>query len=431
MPPGNSDRFFFRLMSMLTGLVVLLTACGGPKGPDYHLVNFAFLNRLCRPLPGTAAPMLYVHHQADAQGTPAPAAPHGIGRLDDAARALLVYLRWQELTGDSAFAGRCDSLLHFILFMQADDGRWYRWLREDGSRGGEGDIENPGIGNGAGRAVWALGKWVEDRARNSRTDGEVTAAVRNALERSLAALQRDLQRYPKMEEVGEVQVPLWLPNGANADVAAELLLGFVAFRRAGGEMPGLNEAIDRLTAGIAMMQQRQEGAFAYGAHFSYKNVWHGWGNDQVQALVEVHRMNGRPEPLHSARREADSFYPWLLKEQFADHFRWPDARDDRYAIEYFPQRPEHVRPVVMGSLALYDLTGEKKYAKMAGQAARWLLGDNAAHEAVYDPATGAAHAWIKARNRVRPEITADAVTEALWILIEVGRVPIAQKELLR
>ena len=85
---------------------------------------------------------------------------------------------------------------------------------------------------------------------------------------------------------------------------------------------------------------------------------------------------------------------------------------------------------MLGCLALFEVTGEKKFAEMAGRAARWLLGDNAAHEAVYDPTTGGARAAVKARNSVRREISAEATAEALLMLMEVGKNAMALKALL-
>lgn len=410
-------------------LAVALTGCGdAPKSPDFRLVNFDYLDRLCRPFAWPdGETVYYMHHRTDRQGEPAGPGPYGIGRIDDAGRALLVYLRWHELTGDTGHVRQMRGLVKFLLRMQAEDGRWFRWLTADGRRSGEGDIENPGIGNGAAKAVWALGRYVQvGRAKSWPLVQEAGQAV----ERTLLALRPFLEQYPNMETIGDVEVPRWLPNGSNADVASELLLGLVAYRRAGHRSELLQAALDRLTAGIAMMQQRKEGEFAYGAHLSYRTTWHAWSNAQVQALVAVHQLTQRSEPLLTARREAEQFYPWLLEEQFADRFDWLEARNNRKAIDWFPQRPEHVRPVVLGCLALFEVTGEKKFAEMAGRAARWLLGDNAAHEAVYDPATGGARAAVKARNSVRREISAEATAEALLMLMEVGKNAMALKALL-
>ncbi|MDQ7062942.1 MAG: hypothetical protein Q9P90_01720 [candidate division KSB1 bacterium] len=404
-------------------LWVIVLALGGcqsaPQAPDFSLVNLNYLDRLCRPvnLPD-GEPAYYMHYSTNRQGELAGPGPYGIGRIDDAGRALLAYLRWHELTGDTAHARQMRGLVTVLLYMQAEDGRWYRWFTADGRRAGEGEIENPGIGNGAAKAVWALGRYVKVGQAKS---WPLVREAGQAVERTLLALRPFLEQYPNMETIGDVDVPRWLPNGSNADVASELLLGLVAYQHAGRRSELLQAAIDRLTAGIAMMQQRREDAFAYGAHLSYRTIWHAWSNAQVQALVAVHQLTQRPEPLLTARREAEQFYPWLLEEQFADRFDWLEARNNRKAIDWFPQRPEHVRPVVLGCLALFEATGEKRFAEMAGRAARWLLGDNAAHEAVYDPETGGARAWIQARNSVRLEISAGATAEALLMLMEVGR----------
>lgn len=389
---------------------------------DFHFVNFKTLDRLTRPLqlPGGER-VMYVHYRtAGRNGKPAREGKEGVGTVDDAARAVLAYTHWYELTGDTSHFAQIRGLVAFIQAMQQQDGAWNKWVRADGTVGGKAKEPQANFGNTAARAIWALGRTFEvfHEARP-----ELAYGISAVLERTWPQFEKCLSLYPQVEEHAGLQIPKWLPYMGNGDVASEMVLGLLAYHRANPLAGKWDGAIDKLAAGMAMLQQRDENQFAYGVHFSLKTYWHGWSNAQVHALTEVYRASGRPEMLASARREADHFYPWLLREQFAYGFDWERAKDDRRAVLFFPQRVEHIRPVVLGCLALYRATGEAKYAHMAGEAAAWLLGKNAAHEAVYDPATGLASAYIKSRNHVAPFATAEATAEALLVLMEVGNVP--------
>lgn len=418
-----SARSCFSGLIMLLALVPL--SCGHePQTPDFRLVNFARLESLCRPLRlASGDTVIYLHYQTESDGhTPAAEQNYGVGTVDDAARALLVFLRWFELTGDTTHLPAIRGLASFICAMQTPQGRWRKWIRADGTPGGGKDEAEAAFGNTAAKAIWALGR-LEEVFRGRRP--EMLAGVPDALEIARRQFEACLGNYPEVERLDGVEVPRWLPNGGNGDVASEMLLGLSALRRAGRSDPSWDEVIEKLAEALGILQQKNPQAFAYGVHFSFKQAWHAWSNAQVQALAEVYALTKRPETLASARREADNFYPWLLEQQFADHFDWLAAKADAHAVVYFPQRVEHVRPVVLGALSLYRVTGEQKYARLAGEAGCWLLGENAAHEVIYDPITGGAKSYMQSRNYVVPLITGEATAEALLILIELGATPAA------
>ncbi|RMD91969.1 MAG: hypothetical protein D6814_17600, partial [Calditrichaeota bacterium] len=109
-PENFNGRAFRKGLSLLRhriGTTVILFSLAGltshcgksptPKGPDYHLVKFDTLDRLCRPiqLPG-GEQVYYLHYQMRRQRDLVGPGKYGIGTVDDAARGLLVYLRWHE-----------------------------------------------------------------------------------------------------------------------------------------------------------------------------------------------------------------------------------------------------------------------------------------------------------------------------------------------
>ena len=84
-----------------------------------------------------------------------------------------------------------------------------------------------------------------------------------------------------------------------------------------------------------------------------------------------------------------------------------------------------VRCVAVGLIRLYEATGEERFAVMAGLAASWLTGNNAAGEPMFDPATGRGYDGIDEQARVNHNSGAESTIEAIYTLVEVERHPAA------
>ncbi len=397
-------------------------SCGGKSSFDSkELINLTHLNALVRPvLMEDGREVHYVHFRADYPDfTLAQAESDGDGTVEDAARALLVYLRWQEMASDSSYQRVISGLVRFILAMQQENGEWSNSIFLDAQKQRVVRRGEAAFGYPAAKAVWALG---QSAAYLRETEPALSGEVDRAFARIKPRLLDMQKNYPDYVTVDEMHFPTWLINKHSADAGSELLLGLVAYARTACSEPW-REIINRLATGILAMQQTDAGRFAHGMFFSYLHYWHGWSNAQAHALIRAADLLGRAELRAAAEREIRNFYPWLLERGFADRMDWQRAKKYPSEIVYFPQRAEHIRPVVLASLALYRHSGEGAHARLAGKAARWLAGDNLAHEAIYDPRTGRAKSYIKARNTVDPHSTAAATAEALLLLMEVASHP--------
>lgn len=338
----------------------------------------------------------------------------GASAVDDVARAAVVYLRHFELTGDSASADKARQLLRFVMYMQTPQGLFYNFVFSNAL-----DINTTHQNSRAdafewwaARAVWALGTGIrvlkdEDPAFVDLMAGRVALTYPH--------LQQLLTHYGQYRDQGGRRYPTWLVGESGADATSELLMGLVAVNRARPDA-AVAVMIAKFGEGIAAMRFGSMNTFPYGAHASWIDTWHAWGNSQTQALSEAGLTAG-------AEAEALQFYPRLLVDGWLHSFSLADPASARS----FEQIAYAVRAVSVGLVRLYDATGDPRYAKMAGLAASWLTGNNVASAVMYDAASGRGFDGIGSATATNRNSGAESTIEALFTVLEVERIPEARR----
>lgn len=330
----------------------------------------------------------------------------GAACVDDATRAAVVYLRHYELTGDAASADKAERLLRFIMAMQTPSGLFYNfvWNLELDINTTHQNSRADAFEWWSARAVWALGTGIRVLADR---DPELANVMAERVALTYPHLNQLLSRYGQYTSRGGRQVPQWLVGESGADATSELLMGLVALNRA-RPTPALSRMIAEFGEGIASMQYGSMNTFPYGAHASWIDTWHGWGNSQTQALSEAGLTA-------SAEFEAQQFYPRLLVDGWLHSF----SLDDPGSVREFEQIAYAVRGVSVGLIRLFEATGDVRYAKMAGLAASWFTGNNVASTVMYEPATGRGFDGINRSDAVNRNSGAESTIEALSTILEV------------
>lgn len=400
-------------------LPLALVGCAKNQNTDIQYFKLDGLNRLVQPMAAGAA-MAYVHHALTKDGQLAPANDCGIGSLEDAARAALVYLRHQELSGDTTSRSQAKKLLATVVSLQKSDGLFFDWLDAQGQPKLCNTDGLDGFGYPEVRALWALAAGVRALAPRDRAFAQELHA---AFWRSFVHVDSGLAHYGKFYEKDGRQFPSWLPYRSSADAASELILAFNAMTSStlndAAQTQRLEQALLKFAEGIQKMQAGDAGHFPYGAHLAFETYWHSWGNCSMQALALVGEKFQRQDFIDSAIGEADYFVPYLQENQFLHRFNLLEVQKNPNRLDYFPQPPADIRPLVTGLLELSRVTGNRRYARRAGEIARWFRGENKAHEAVYVAKTGLAKDSITGQNNVTRELTAAATVEALLAILEV------------
>jgi hypothetical protein len=383
------------------------------------LVNLAHLQRLTEIVhwDGTPVALVHIYSEAPDYGW-VDASGEGITCVDDVARAALVYLAFYERTGDPQALELARYALNFVLHLQADDGEYYNFvLDRQGTLNTGGRTSYKSWGWWAARGQWAL-------ATGYRVfrdvDPAYAAALREAYLRGEEALGRAIGPVGAYDELHGVQVPAWLVNNGS-DVSALALLGLVEYHRVEPNNR-TRQLITSLATGVEKYQLGGPGAYPYAAHpsnITSSALWHAWGSHQVHALALAGELLERQDWTASARREADTFFVQLLATDLINEMLPLPRRQGQIAYG--------AQVITSGFWALYQATGEAQYARYAGLAASWLLGNNMAGVPMYDPQSGRCFDGIDGPTpyRVNRNAGAESTIEALYALLLVDQGPIA------
>jgi hypothetical protein len=228
-----------------------------------------------------------------------------------------------------------------------------------------------------------------------------------------------LVHYPEIDSSNGFLVPRWLLYNSAADATSELMLGLVNYAQASNDRR-VFEYLQKFSAGLLAMQCRRETAEPRGMFLSWRNIWHGWGNSQSQALASTAALLQDHKIREAVQREVDLFYPfwmknaWLRELEFVEEPAWRLARADT-----FPQIAYAVRPMVAGALRLAEISGEDRYAELGGELATWFFGNNSAHALMYDSQTGRGYDGILSSTKINRNAGAESTIEALLTLLAV------------
>lgn len=344
----------------------------------------------------------------------------GYACVDDVARGMVLLAAMPTLT--PARQRQLDLMARFVLQLQADNGYFHNFIWAGGRINREYRTSLAELNWWSLRALWGLEAALQKLPKTSDT----ARRAREASDRLVANLERDLPvERAGMTRIEGVSVPDWLPFGSGADAASTALLGLMAHYQRTRDA-GTRELIARLGEGLVGMQAGDVAAFPHGAHLSWRNQWHAWGNTQAYALLRAGALLGRADFTRSALAEVDGFYPHLLRTGMLSSFalRRSGDRLDAFDVQRFPQIAYGISPMVLAANEAYRVTGEVRYRHLARQLSAWFAGDNAAGRPMYDPVTGRAYDGIVGAQQVNMNSGAESTVEALLALTALQGMPL-------
>jgi hypothetical protein len=348
----------------------------------------------------------------------------GAFNADDVARASVVYLRHWRQTRDPASREHAYQLLRGLTYLQttggANAGNIVLWMQPDGTLNPSArpvelpDPSDSGPSYWLARSVWALGEGYA--AFRGSPFGDF---LRTRLDLAIAALDRQvLSRYGQWQTVDGARVPAWLIVDS-ADASAEAVLGLSSYVSAGGGRTA-RTALARLSEGIAAMSGGgRAGTWPYGAILPWalsRSDWHAWASQMPAALARASAALHRPDLRRPAVADAATFTPYLLTAGGPDN-GWLPAPIDRTQIAY------GIDSRVQSLLAAADVTGSAGLRELAGIAAGWFFGANAAGAPAYDPATGRTVDGVSADGVVNHNGGAESTIHGLLTMLALDASP--------
>ena len=270
------------------------------------------------------------------------------------------------------------------------------------------DIPDPsdsGASYWLARTVWALGEGYAD-FRNA--DPAFAAFLKQRLDLAVAALDRQvLTRYGQYRLVDGLRMPAWLIVDG-ADASSEAVLGLAAYVNAGGG-GAARTALAQLATGIAAMGFGNADTWPYGAILPYalsRSMWHAWGAQMPSALAKASTALHDPRLLCPAVADTAVFTAHLLTSTGPDNGLLP-APVDGSQIAYGADAR------VQALLSVSRATHSGGLRLLAGIAAGWFFGQNAADAATYNPQTGATDDGVSADGTLNLNSGAESTIHGL------------------
>lgn len=418
-----------RLAPVMLGLALLVLGQWGcsPNAGRQTVINLSHLNHLYDQTTladGSRTAIIYIYAEYP-DYHPVAAKGEGFTCVDDIARAAVVYLRYGQYFNDPKALNQARQLIRTLLKMQADNGCFYNFIRQNGQIERQNRNSQPLPDWWTWRALWAFSEFGLRQAQQAPT---LADSLRLACRRIVPHIRELSRRDGQWENYQGFKTPTWLPQKYGADQASIVLKSLVNMFVWSGDST-LRPLMHSLVKGLLAMQVRSPGSPVDGLFRSWKNFWHAYGNSQADALLDYFRISGDSLALKAALREIDRFYPSLLKQGFL-HALTLSKKHGRVHIGQkirFEQIAYDFRPMIWACLNAYHITRLEKYALLAGKIATWFGGENAAHRAMYDPQTGRCYDGISGPDKVNLNSGAESTIEALLSLMEVERNPIARQ----
>lgn len=397
---------------------------GTASQADSSLVNMAHLDHLYLPVSfpgGIDAAGVYIYSEAPDYHL-VEASGEGFTCVDDVSRAALVYLRSNKFNSDTAIQSKAYKLIKFILGMQSTNGYFYNFLYTNGQINKYGATSLDNANWWSWRALYALSEaapLIKDR--NVQLYNSIEIAINNLV----AKIKTDLVNLPATTHITQgITVPEWLPAGSGTDQAALLIMGLIPYATQTNDVV-IRTYIKKLADGMLLMQKGGPGQYPYSCTLSWENTWHAYGSDQAFALLKAGVFLQDTDYTNHGLAEVDNFFPWLLLNGFQSSFTIQSngAGFQVASQNAYEQIAYGIRPMVFASIEAYQMTGQEKYADIAGHLAAWLLGANESNANMYDKTTGRCFDAISSAGNINHNSGAESTIEALLTLQRVENYP--------
>lgn len=277
--------------------------------------------------------------------------------IDDASRAVILFLQLYKETEDRTYLRDARGGLEFLMAMEGNNGEFYNFVYKNGKINKYGVTSQKSVSWWTVRGFWALSMGAHVF---KNTNSGYSSELFNHAFMAYNAIKSTLQ------------------NGlvlGYSDISSVFLLGLSELYMVNPD-PDIALIAKKVANGILKTQSRS--GFTNGTFFTSNKMyyWNGWGARQVQSLALAGRVFKNPKWIKMAEYAALRFYPKLI-------FSLGPIYSMNGSITSYPQI-SYANEVIVSSLtALYISTKKEIYADMAYIAASWYFYNNHLGELMY------------------------------------------------
>ena len=220
---------FYLLNPVLIFIITFIAIAPDIISQNKTLLNTAHLDYLYEKINVNGKSMGIIHVYSDFPNYNfVEAKGEGIACVDDAARAMIFYIRYYKIYPNKAVFDKIKNLSNFLLYMQAKNGFFYNFIWKDYTIDStyKTSIAEPNWWSW--RAIWALSEAQKFFLKhNSTTVQKIATSLKKAVSVTLKWLS--LNKKMKYKNFGGFEIPTWLPQKYAADQAAILVKGLAVY----------------------------------------------------------------------------------------------------------------------------------------------------------------------------------------------------------
>jgi hypothetical protein len=334
----------------------------------------------------------------------------GFTCVDDVARALVFYCKQYRLQVMDSTLHKIEELSNFLFYMQNENGAFYNFMLPDKTINTIHPNSQAVPNWWTWRAFWAL---TEVCLLEKVLPSPLYLECREAIEALLPHVKQFCTDPDRMEQLNGIPIPACFTR-TGADQASIILLALTNYYQV-EKNEAILDLIQQLGNLLVDIQHGGPDQFPYGAFFSWKNYWHGWGNSQAYALLRAGLITENSAFTKAGLHEVKNFYPYCIQQGFMNEFQVIQKQGSLMIANYqqFPQIAYSLRPMIYAALEAFSQTQDSKYANLAGHLAAWFFGKNPAQRQMYDPATGRTFDGIGSQTNVNTNSGAESTIEGL------------------
>jgi hypothetical protein len=336
----------------------------------------------------------------------------GIAALDDVSRAVTAYVEHYKLYKDQYSLNQIKDGLEFVMWMQEPDGDFRNFVAVDEN----GEIfKRDSHSSSKNFSYWAT------RAYTSMSyayevlqdeDPEMADRVKQHMNLSSKRINEKIKPlYGTYTDKNGVKYPAWdLYDNWVTTIALDALTKHYSI------LPNeeVKENIQMLGEALYSSQFGNFVNYPYGGFMStysdQLDIWSEWGSQQAAAMALAGKVLANENWIAAAELAADSFLSDLIISGRAFSRQPNDIK--------YPQINYGTASYVDNFIKLFEVTGKKKYAYMAGVAGQWWLGENDKNFPMFNQEYGLAFDAID-KNSVNINSGAESNIEAIRALARI------------